>query len=211
HRVLKFAYVAGPLVAHERAHGVAREADGAGACACGALCEVARERHDVFAPLAQGRQVKRDGVQTVEQVLPEAPFAHLALNVAVRRGDDSHVNAYSVVRTDASNLPLLQRAQQFHLKRRSRLRYLVEKNSSAVGFLKQAAPLALGPCERAAHVAEQFRLDKLRRYRAAVDGDELAFGALAPEVYCARDDFLARARLARDEHGQAGRGDATDE
>src|SRR5205823_2595552 len=47
--------------------------------------------------------------------------------------------------------------------------------------------------------------------RAAVDGDEGARGALAVVVYGARDQLLARARLAVDEDVGVGRRDLLDE
>src|SRR3712207_7475560 len=42
------------------------------------------------------------------------------------------------------------------------LGYLVEQDGAAVGLLEQSAAVALGARERAADVAEEFRLDKLR-------------------------------------------------
>src|SRR3712207_1540418 len=91
------------------------------------------------------------------------------------------------------------------------LGYLVEQDGAAVGLLEQSAAVALGARERAADVAEEFRLDKLRGYRAAVDRDERVRRALAAAVYRARHDLLARARLARDQDGQRRRRDAADE
>ena len=103
--------------------------------------------------------MQRHGVEAIEQVLSETSLAHLALNVAVTCGDDAHVHAYRVIRPDAPNLTLLQRAQKLHLKRGRRLGYLVEQYRAAVRLLQQAPSVALRACERAAHVSEEFRLD----------------------------------------------------
>ena len=57
-------------------------------------------------------------------------------------------------------------------------------------------------------VAEQLGLDQVRRHRGAVEDDEGPLGARRRLVDGARDDVLAAAGLAADEHGQIGRRDA---
>ncbi len=111
YRVLKLANVSGVVVVLQKLDCLAREADGRRARGHGALGEEARERQYVFGALAQRRQVERDGVQAVEEVLAEVALAQLAVDVAVRRGDHPHVNAQRVVRSDAANLALLKRAE----------------------------------------------------------------------------------------------------
>jgi hypothetical protein len=49
-------------------------------------------------------------------------------------------------------------------------------------------------------MSEQFTLDQIGVDRRAVDGDERPSCASAGLVYAARDEFLARSRLADDEH-----------
>ena len=64
-----------------------------------------------------------------------------------------------------------------------------------------------GARERAAHVAEELRLEQGLRQRAAVHGDERPLAPRAGVVDGLGDDLLAGARLAGDEHGGVGGGD----
>ena len=91
--VLKLADVAGPVVLlqgfEERGFEFGRRAD---VLLGGLRCEVRGEDGDVFAPLAQRRQVQRHDVETIEEVLTEAPVLDLMFEVAVRGGDQPYVN-----------------------------------------------------------------------------------------------------------------------
>ncbi len=60
-------------------------------------------------------------------------------------------------------------------------------------------------------MAEELRFRELARQRGAVDLDEHARRALRTGVHFAGDDVFADARLAGDEHGHIGVGDALDE
>ena len=64
--------------------------------------------------------------------------------------------------------------------------------------------------ERAAHVAEQHALEHRLGDRGAVDGDERLRGAPAVEVDRVRDELLAGAALAGDEHRRVGVRDVLD-
>ena len=52
------------------------------------LQEVARERRDVLAALAQRRQPQAHDVEAVHQVLAEQALPHALLEILVGRGDD---------------------------------------------------------------------------------------------------------------------------
>jgi hypothetical protein len=72
------------------------------------------------------------------------------------------------VRAHRLDLSLLQKSQQTHLKRRRDFRDFVEKHRAAVGGRKQAEPVADRARERAAPMAEQFRLQQFVRQRTAI-------------------------------------------
>jgi hypothetical protein len=65
--------------------------------------------------------------------------------------------------------------------------------------------------ERAFFVAEQFALQQRFGDRGAVDADVMFISAAAQAVQCARDQFLAGAAFAEDEHARVGRGHGADE
>ena len=58
--------------------------------------------------------------------------------------------------------------------------------------------------EGALLVAEQFGLEQVVGNRRAVDGDERPVGPLAERVKRAREQFLAGAALAFEQHGRIG-------
>ena len=70
---------------------------------------------------------------------------------------------------DALELALLQHAQQLRLQRRAHRPDLVEEQRAPVRLLEPALAGADGAGERAAHVAEQLRLEQRLGNRAAVD------------------------------------------
>ena len=98
------------------------------------------------------------------------------------------------------NLPLLQHAQQLDLRHRHHLGDLVEEQRAAIGQLEAAGAPIGGAGERAALVPEDLALEQRLRNRRAVDGDKRRLGARAELVDRLRDQLLARARLADDEH-----------
>ena len=90
-------------------------------------------------------------------------------------------------------------------------RDLVEEQRAAVGDLEQAARVALGAGEGAAHVAEQRRFQQRLRDGGAVLADERAIAARAVGVDGARDQLLAGAALALDDDRQRRVGDAIEQ
>ena len=173
--------------------------------------KVLDEQRDVFLALAQRRQLHGDDVQPVEQVFAELPVGHHARQVAVGRGDDAHVDLGRVRVADALELALLQHAQQLHLQRRAHRPDLVEEERPLVRLLEASLPIADRAGERAAHVAEQLRLEQRFRNRAAVERDEAVHAPRAVVMNRARDDLLAGAGLAGDEDRAVGRRDGLEQ
>ena len=83
---------------------------------------------------------------------------------------------------------------------RGELTHLIEEDRAAIGGFDAAGLVGERAGEGAAHVTEQLGLDEIRGDGAAVDGDEGAAAAAAVVMDGARDEFLAGARLAEDEH-----------
>ena len=87
----------------------------------------------------------------------------------------------------------------------------VEEQRALVRLLEPSLPVADGAGERAAHVAEELRLEQRFGNRAAVERDEPMRAARAVVVDRARDDLLAGAGLAGDENRAVGRGDGLEQ
>ena len=158
------------------------------------------EQRDVFLPLAQRRQMDRNDIQAIEQILAEGSFGHHLLQIAVGRGDDAHVDLGRVRVADALELALLQHAQQLHLHPGAHRPDLVHEQRALVRLLEAALPRADRARERAAHVTEQLGLEQRLGNRAAVERDEPLGAAGAVVMNRARDDFLAGAGLAGHEN-----------
>ena len=106
---------------------------------------------------------------------------------------------------DAEHLAVLEHAQELRLEVGADLADLVEEERAAVGALEAARARGDGARERAALVAEELALEHALGERLAVDRDERPADAVAPVVQQARDQLLAGAALALDEHGRAAR------
>ena len=144
------------------------------------------EQRNVVAPLAQRRQLHRDDVQAVEQILAERALGDHLREIGVRRGDDADVDLDRLRVADALELALLQHAQQLGLQRRAHRPDLVEEERALVRLLEPALARADRAGERAAHVTEQLRLEQRLRNRAAVDRDEAVARAAALLWWIAR-------------------------
>ena len=163
---------------------------------------------DVFAALAQRRQRDHDDTQAVEKIFAELLFLHRRFQVAMRGGDDAHVHRDRFLAAQALEASFLQHAQQFHLRARGQVADFIEEDRAAVGLLEAADAARVRAGERAAFVAEEFALQQRLGDGGAVDGDERLLRAVAVLVDGARDQFLAGAGFAADEHGDRLGGDA---
>ena len=127
--------------------------------------------------------------------------------VAVKHAD---VDRLGAVLADAHDHLLLQHAQELDLQVERHLADLVEEDGAAVGRVELARLVGDGAGERALDVTEQLRLEQVLGNGAAVDGDERPLGARRAAVHLARDELLAGAGLAGDEHRDVGGGDLLD-
>ena len=131
-------------MAREQRHGVGCDhADALAVLRVEADQEVTHEVGNVFRALAQRRHRDRENVQTVEQILAEAPVLHRGDQVAVGGGDDAYIDLDRLAAADRVDLALLQRAQQFDLRGERQFSDLVEEER-APGSLHELAGVALG-------------------------------------------------------------------
>src|SRR6185295_2652434 len=175
-----------------------------------ALEKMHGERRNVRLPLAEGRQVQVYDVQTVVEVLAESSGRDHFLQVAVRCGDDPHVDAQRLAATDALELALLQNPEQFHLRRQRDLADFVEEQRSTVRLLEATFALAIGARVLASLVAEELTLEQAFRERRAVQLHEWARRARRVMVNCRSDELLARTGFASQKNGRSAGSDLRD-
>ena len=108
-------------------------------------------------------------------------------------------------------LVLLEHAQDLGLRVGAHVADFVEEQRAAVGLLEAADALLVGAGERALLVSEELGLEEVLLERGAVHLDEVARGAQRVVMDGARDELLAGAGLAADEHGRVALGDLADD
>src|SRR5436190_5436587 len=127
------------------------------------------QRGDVVGSLAQRRDVDREDVQAVVEVVAEALLLDQPGQVAVRRGDQADVDLDRPGAADTLELLLLEDPEELRLELEGDLADLVEEERAAMGHLEASDLLRDGPGEGAALVAEELALEKPRRDGRAID------------------------------------------
>ena len=112
----QLAHVAGKRVRRERLPRTERELGALLARAREAREEVGHEQRQVAGAFAQRREEHADDVETVIEVLAQAPLGDRFLRVAVRRRDDAHVDVARLARADRPELARLERAEEERLE-----------------------------------------------------------------------------------------------
>jgi hypothetical protein len=158
-----------------------------------------QQRH-VLAPVAQRRDAHRDHAQPVEQVLAERARRRLGREVAVGGGDDAHVHLDGLRAAHPLELLLLQHAQELGLQVEPHLADLVEQQRAAVRALEGALHALHRAGEAPLLVPEQRALDEPLGERGAVELHERPVAPVGVLVHGAREQLLARAALALQEH-----------
>src|SRR5262245_54118453 len=159
-----------------------------------------QHRH-VVAALAQRRNRQANYVETIVQVLAEFALADALREIAVRGGDNPHVDAaVDAIRANALNLAVLDEAKEQCLHPQRRLAKLVEKQRAVVRHRGEPGLVAVRPGEAATDMSKQLGLEKRVGESGAVDRHEVACPAAPGLVNRARDDFFPNTGFADDEH-----------
>src|SRR5262249_16723974 len=161
------------------------------------------EQLQIFFPLAQRREAEGEDVEPIEQILAQLALLDRILRFQVRRRDDADVDRLLGAPAEPPELPLLQHAEQLHLRGRRHLADLIEEERAAIGELEAALPPIGRAGERAFLVAEDLALEKRLGNRGAVDRHERKRGARAELMNRLRDELLAGARFAGDQPRRA--------
>ena len=156
------------------------------------------EQRQVLAALAQRRQLDREHVEPVVQVLAQLALLHRVGGIDVGRRDHAHVDRLlHRGRRAAGTVRSCSTRSSFTCVCRRHLGDLVEEQRAAIGELEAALPPLDGAGERALLVAEELALEQRLGNRRAVDRHERHGRARAQLVDRLRDQLLAGAASRR--------------
>src|SRR4029077_7004879 len=120
----------------------------------------------------------------------------------MRGRDHPDVNLMSAVAAEPLEFLLLQDAQQFRLKFQRNVANLVKKQRALVGELEPSCFLGDGAGKCSFFVAEQLTLEESERKCGAIQFHESLLAAIAQLMYRARNEFLARSRLPKNQYAR---------
>ena len=98
--------------------------------------EKIRQRGNIFFVFAQRRNVDGDHIQAIVQILAERAFFERGAQIAIRGGDQTHVDFERFGAAEALEFAFLQDAQQLHLNRGRNVADFVEEKRAFVGEFK---------------------------------------------------------------------------
>jgi len=207
-RVLQLANVTGPWEGLKLRHRITRDREVHALPLVAALGrfleELLHERGNVLGAFSKRWQVDLNDAHTVVEVFTKCAVVDHLAEVAIRRGDDTHVDGDHARATDALHLPRFEHAQELGLKADVELADLIQEQRAAIGHLEAPLLAVGGASERAAFVTEQYAFDEIGRDGAAVLNDERSLRAFGRAMNGAGDELLAGAGFPANEHGQVG-------
>src|SRR5271166_2490076 len=169
--------------------------------------EELHQQRQVVSPVAQGRQMDGDDIEPVIEIRSEFTLRRPRLQIAVGSPDQPHVGPDQFVATDPLELLILEQAEHLGLHGFGHVANLVQEECPAVALLELADPLAVGPGEGAALVAEQLAFQQALGDGRAVEGPIRRPSPGSVLVDGAGDQLLAGAALTGDQHREVPRGD----
>ena len=123
---------------------------------CGAPYEVVHEQRNVLSTVAQWWNRDHEPAESKVQVLAKGTCGNRSSQVAVGGGDNPCVYLDRPFGANATNLTLLESAQQLRLDCRRDLTHFVQEQRAVRRDFEQAGFVANSPSERATNVPEEF-------------------------------------------------------
>ena len=96
------------------------------------------QQRDVFFPLPKRRNIERNHIETVKQVLAEITPGDFFFQILVRGRDDAGINRDRLISSYRREALFIQGAQHLRLRLEAHIPHFVEKKRPAVRLLKFA-------------------------------------------------------------------------
>src|SRR5215470_11704106 len=103
--------------------------------------KVVHQQRNVLAPLPQRRDLNWEHVESIEKILAELMVPNHGSEIAVRRGNQPHVDLDRLRASESLEFLLLDRPQQFRLEFQADVADLIQKERASIGQLE--SPLSL--------------------------------------------------------------------
>ena len=153
--------------------------------------EVINKDRNIFAPLTQRRDINRENIDAIVEVVAKSAVGHHRPEVAVCRRNYADVNADLVSTTDPPDLSFLQGTQELCLHGNVKLGNFVEKERAPVRDLEKALLLGVGAGELTLLMSEEFRLEQIFVYGSTVYRLKHLLGSRRLIVGGPRNQFLS--------------------
>ena len=138
--------------------------------------EIVGQRRDVFAAFAQWRQIERDDIDAIEEILAKTAGDNFVGEIAIGGTDDTCVGAALLSVADAVVGAVLKKLKRLGLEAHIELGDFVEEERAVVGQFDETRFGGIGVGEGALFVAEEFAFEERARDGGAVDLDTGARG-----------------------------------
>src|SRR5206468_492051 len=138
------------------------------------LQEMFGQERDIFAPLAQGREMKVQDVETVVEIGAKPARRNQLRQVAIGGGQHTHVDVARATLADRLDFAAFQKAQELGLRHTRELADLVQEERAFCRFANETKMIFVGTSEGAALMAKKLRLDQLAGDGRAIDGHQWA-------------------------------------
>src|SRR5215471_497805 len=118
-----------------------------------------REQRNVVDPISQWRSRDWEDIQAIPQILTEAAFFHVLLQISIRGGNNPDVDLECPGAAYPLKFAILKHAQQLALEIERQFTDLVQQQRTVVGHFKPSQFERGGSGKRALFVSEQLTLD----------------------------------------------------
>src|SRR5215218_6319095 len=94
-----------------------------------------RQPQNIFAPLAQGRDMNFNNIETIPEVFAKPAGLHVCLDIPIGRHEHPYIHTPCFMLADALKLLVLEKPEQLGLYPGSNFSDLVEKERATLGRL----------------------------------------------------------------------------
>ena len=171
--VFKFADISRPWIVKEQPHGLRAERFDVFALLCGiTLKEIAGLQRNVIFSLFKRRQINRNHVKPIIEILTKSALFYRLQKVSVGGRNDTHIHGQGAFPADAFKLLGLDNPQKLDLGRWGNFADFIQENGSAIGLLKAPDLLPDGTGEGPLFVTEKLTFKQSSRIGGAVNNNE---------------------------------------